>query len=185
MSKLRNLKHPPGAKQCLLTSPDLVICCYCLVAQSCPNLATPWTVARRAPLSMGFFRKEHWNGLPFPSPGDFPDPGIEPTSPALAGRFSTAEPPRKPKTSHKGGQIENAVSNLIRTATSFSLLLISWTCRLVLIFISGCLILLNFVVVIDIVLSFLHNRLPWALHFTLVSGTEKTHMRNKIQKPEF
>ena len=96
MSKLRNLKHPPGANQCLFTSPDLVICCYCLVAQSCPNLATPWTVARRAPLSMGFFRKEHWNGLPFPSPGDLPDPEIEPeiepVSPDLAGGFFTTEP---------------------------------------------------------------------------------------------
>ena len=45
--------------------------------------ATPWTVARQAPLSVGFFRQEHWSGLPFPSPGDLPDPGIEPGSPAL------------------------------------------------------------------------------------------------------
>ena len=53
---------------------------------------TPWTVAHQAPLSMGFSRQEYWNGLPFPSPGDLPDPGIEPESPALAGRFFTAEP---------------------------------------------------------------------------------------------
>ena len=46
--------------------------------------ATPWTVACQAPLSMGFPRQEHWRGLPFPSPGDLPDPGIELTSPALA-----------------------------------------------------------------------------------------------------
>ena len=45
--------------------------------------ATPWTVAYQAPLSMGFSRQEHWNGLPFPSPGDLPNPGIEPGSPAL------------------------------------------------------------------------------------------------------
>ena len=45
--------------------------------------ATPWTVAQQAPLSMGFSRQEHWSGLPFPSPGDLPDPGIEPRSPAL------------------------------------------------------------------------------------------------------
>ena len=45
--------------------------------------AIPWTVARQAPLSMGFFRQEHWSGLPFPSPGDLPDPGIESGSPAL------------------------------------------------------------------------------------------------------
>ena len=43
---------------------------------------TPWSVARQAPLSMGFSRQEYWNGLPFPSSGDLPDPGIEPASPA-------------------------------------------------------------------------------------------------------
>ena len=45
--------------------------------------ATPCTVARQAPLSMGFFRQEHWSGLPFPSSGDLPNPGIEPGSPTL------------------------------------------------------------------------------------------------------
>jgi len=54
-----------------------------------------WTVARQAPLSMGSPRQEYWSGLPFPSPGDLPDPGIEPTLPALAGRLFTAEPPGK------------------------------------------------------------------------------------------
>ena len=44
---------------------------------------TPWTVACQAPLSMGFSRQEHWNGLPFPFPGDLPNPGIEPGSPAF------------------------------------------------------------------------------------------------------
>ena len=44
-------------------------------------------------MSMGFFRQEHWSGLPFPPPGDLPDPGIEPVSLELAGRFFTAEPP--------------------------------------------------------------------------------------------
>jgi len=48
------------------------------------------------PLFMGFPRQEYWSGLPFPSPGDLPDSGIEPTSPALGGRFFTAEPPGKP-----------------------------------------------------------------------------------------
>ena len=55
-------------------------------------LVTPWTAAHRAPLSMGFSRQEYWLGLPFPSPGDLPDPGIEPTSPTLAGGFFTTEP---------------------------------------------------------------------------------------------
>ena len=54
-----------------------------LVAKSCPTLVTLWTVASQAPLSMGFSKQEHWSGLPFPSPGDLPDPGIEPRSPAL------------------------------------------------------------------------------------------------------
>ena len=45
--------------------------------------ATPWTVAHQAPLSMRFSRQEYWSGLPFPSPGDLPDPGTEPGSPAL------------------------------------------------------------------------------------------------------
>ena len=57
---------------------------------------TPWTVACQAPLSMGFSRQEFWSGLPFPTPGDLPDPGIEPTSPMLAGAFFTTGPPRKP-----------------------------------------------------------------------------------------
>ena len=49
--------------------------------------ATLWTVARQAPLSTGFPRQEYWSGLPFPPPGDLPDSGTEPTSPALAGGF--------------------------------------------------------------------------------------------------
>ena len=54
-----------------------------LVAKSCPTLAIPWTVACQAPLSVGFSRQEYWSALPFPSPGDLPDPGIEPGSLAL------------------------------------------------------------------------------------------------------
>ena len=60
-----------------------------LVAQLCPTLATPWTVVHQAPLFMEFSRREHWSGLPFPSPGDLPNPGIEPGSSALQGRFFT------------------------------------------------------------------------------------------------
>ena len=54
-----------------------------LVAKSCPTLVTPWTVAHQAPLSMGFYWQEYWSGLPFPSPRNLPDPGIEPWSPVL------------------------------------------------------------------------------------------------------
>ena len=51
------------------------------VIQSCPTLWAPWTVAYQVSPSMGFSRQEYWSGLPFPSPGDLPDPGIEPGSP--------------------------------------------------------------------------------------------------------
>ena len=67
-----------------------------LVSQSCPTLATPWTVALQAPLSMGSSRQEHWSGLPFPSPGDLPNPGIEPGSPALQADSLPTELPGKP-----------------------------------------------------------------------------------------
>ena len=53
------------------------------VAQLCLTIATPWTGAHQAPLSMGFFKQVYWSRLPFPSAGDLPDPGIESGSPAL------------------------------------------------------------------------------------------------------
>ena len=65
-----------------------------LVTKSCLTLATPWTVACQAPLSMEFSSQEYWNGLPFPSPGNLLDPGTEPRS--LIRRFFTTEPPEKP-----------------------------------------------------------------------------------------
>ena len=58
--------------------------------------ATPWTVARQAPLSMGFSRQEYWSGLPFPSPEDLPNPEIESRSPALQADALSSEPPGKP-----------------------------------------------------------------------------------------
>ena len=57
--------------------------------------ATPWTVARQAPLSMRFSKQEYWSGLLYPPPGDLPNPGIKPRPPALAGGFFTNEPPGK------------------------------------------------------------------------------------------
>ena len=57
---------------------------------------TSWTVTRQAPLSVRFPRQEYWSGLPFPSPGDLPNAGIELMSPALAGRVFTTEPPGSP-----------------------------------------------------------------------------------------
>ena len=63
---------------------------------SCVQLfATLWTVAYQAPLSMEFSRQEYWSGLPFPAPGDFPDPGITPGSPTLLADTLPSEPPGK------------------------------------------------------------------------------------------
>ena len=61
---------------------------------------SPWTVAYQAPPSMGFSRQECWSGLPFPSPGDLPDPGIEPGSLALQADALPSEPPGKPPVSN-------------------------------------------------------------------------------------
>ena len=64
-----------------------------LVAKSCLTLVTPWTVACQALLSVGFSRREYWSGLPSLSPGDLPDPGIEPTSFAFQANSLPSEPP--------------------------------------------------------------------------------------------
>ena len=83
-------------RRVLLNSSDPVLSlqgmgdCY-LVAKSRPTLWTPWTVACQDSLFMGFPRQGYWSGLPFPSPGNLPDPGIEPASP-----FAATEPPGKP-----------------------------------------------------------------------------------------
>ena len=58
--------------------------CSCLIAQSCPTLCALWTVAHKAPLSVGSAWQEYWSGLPFPPPGEFPDPGIKLVSPACS-----------------------------------------------------------------------------------------------------
>ena len=73
--------------------PRCVLFSYLIVSDS---FATPWTLACQAPLLMGFPRQKYWSGLAFPSPGDLPDPGTEPESPALAGRFFTTESSGKP-----------------------------------------------------------------------------------------
>ena len=69
---------------------------YVWVLSHVQLFATPWTVAHPVPLSMRFSRQEYWSRLPFPSPGDLPDPGIEHTSPVSPGRFFTTEPSGKP-----------------------------------------------------------------------------------------
>ena len=82
---------PPGKAQGLVfyMTPNIKK----LPAQSCLTLATPWTVAGQAPLSMGFFREEYWSGLPFPPPVDIPDPGISGSLiSCIAGEFLITEP---------------------------------------------------------------------------------------------
>ena len=68
--------------------------CVCSVMSD--SFATPWMVAHQTHLSMEFFRQEYWSELPFPTPGDLPDPGVESASSALAGRLFTFVPPGKP-----------------------------------------------------------------------------------------
>ena len=71
-----------------------IVCMH--VCSAVSNSATPWTLAHQVPPFRRFPRQEYWNGWPFPSPGDLPDPEIEPTSLALADGFFTTEPPGKP-----------------------------------------------------------------------------------------
>ena len=76
---------------------------------------TPWTVAYLAPLSMGFPGQEYWGGLPFPSPGDLPDPGIKSRSSALQADSLPSEPPGKPMLK-EGGKLLVLDSELCRTS---------------------------------------------------------------------
>ena len=87
---LYHLSHQGSLQWCV------VVVVGGLVAKSCPTLATPWTVACQAPLFMGFSRQEYWSGLPFRSPGDLPNPRIEPESPALQADSLLSEPLGKP-----------------------------------------------------------------------------------------
>ena len=83
---------------------------------------TPWTVAHQAPPSMGFSRQEYWSGLPFPSPGDLPDPGIKPKSPSLWADALTSEPPGE--TEKKSTQDERPPDLLLRLDRC------QWICKL-------------------------------------------------------
>ena len=76
------------------------VCVAEVVAQMCPTLHSPWTIACKAPLSMEFSRQESWSGLPFPCLGDHFDPGIKPRSPALQVDTLPSEPPGKQVSPH-------------------------------------------------------------------------------------
>ena len=94
----------PQAKTLSMNKEDVVniynglfgCCCFSVMSNS---FVSPRTVKFQAPLFMGFPRQEYWSGLPFPSSGDLPDPGIKPAYPALAGRLFTTGPPGKPQNS--------------------------------------------------------------------------------------
>ena len=73
-----------------------VLKCKSVSCSVLSDSVTPWTVPHQAPLSMEFSRQEYWSELPFPSPGDLPNPGIEPGSPALQAYSLPSEPPGKP-----------------------------------------------------------------------------------------
>ena len=78
------------------------VCVYVLFCSvMSDSFVTLWTVARQAPLFMGFSRQGHWSGLPFPSPRDLPDPGIKPKPPALQADSFLSEPPAFPKSCKK------------------------------------------------------------------------------------
>ena len=86
---LRDLRYLPNVEKQLVYY-CIILACMVSHFSSVQHFATLWTAALQAPLSMGFSRQAYWSGLPFPSPGDLPDPGIKPTSlisPALAGGF--------------------------------------------------------------------------------------------------
>ena len=91
--------EPRNGSQVMGTTAELLLglipACCVLSCSVIPVLFDPIDY-HQAPLSMACPRQEYWSGLPFPSPGDLPDPGIEPRPPALAGRFFTTEPPAKP-----------------------------------------------------------------------------------------
>ena len=83
----------------------------CLVAQSCPTLSAPWTVASEAPLSTGFSRQEYWSGLPCPSPGDLFNPGTEPRSSILQADSLLSEPLGQPFLWLDTGKLASKLAN--------------------------------------------------------------------------
>ena len=108
-----------------------------LVAKLCLTLETLWTVVHQAPLSMGFSQQEHSSGLPFPSPGDLPESGIEPTSlefPALQANSLSTEPPGKPSQAYEtwlfwGMVIYLQVGQMIKSKKQHLFLKYNFSCK--------------------------------------------------------
>ena len=85
-----------------------VCVCVCVSRSFVSDSVTSWTIDGHAPLSVEFSRQEHWSGYPFPSPGDLPDPGIDPRSPALQADSFLSEPAGKPLLQASGGGFERS-----------------------------------------------------------------------------
>ena len=104
---------------------------WLFVTQSCPTLCEPMDWAHQTPLSMGFSRQEYSSGLSFPSPGDLPDPGIKPASPALQADSLSSESPGKPLSSLNQGTIQQSIImipniRLNQQSSSWVSLVIQW-----------------------------------------------------------
>ena len=92
------------------------------------TFVTPWTVACQAPLSMGFPRQEHWSGLPFPSQGDLPDPGIKPKSPALQEDSLLCKPPGKPYSELNECPVQMSSPNYPEDSWTYLLTVFTYRC---------------------------------------------------------
>ena len=107
-----------------------VCVCVCVLGLSRVRLfVAPWTVAHQTPLPVGFPRQEYWSGVPLLTPGDLPNPGIKPVSPALVGKFFTTVPPGKPSLILTKANTPPPFSSLIfstLSSLSLSLLLLSY-----------------------------------------------------------
>ena len=93
---VRGCCNDPGEVVTAWSTEQCRCCGRASVAKLCLTFATPWTVACQASLFMGFPRPEYWSGLPFPSPGDLPNPGMERGSPMLQVDSLPVEPPARP-----------------------------------------------------------------------------------------
>ena len=92
----RGSSRPSNQTRICYIGRRILYCCEVVKSLSCVRLfATPWTVVYQAPPFMGFSRQDYWSGLPFPSPRDLPNPGIEPGVSQIVGRRFTSEPPGK------------------------------------------------------------------------------------------
>ena len=120
------LREQPS-RSCMWSPPSGWQCGGGFVTKSCLTLGELMDCSLPAPLPMAFPRQERWNEAPLPSPGDLPDPGIEPASPALAGGFPTTEPPRVPLTwQHDALNREAAILKLFHLLSSWMAILVQF-----------------------------------------------------------